>query len=67
MLLLGDRHRAVPGGRGRLPLLMCAGCEATHSASGTAGLLEPPTELFAHRDPQRAVVCVALPDRGLQP
>jgi hypothetical protein len=36
---------------GGLPLLMCASCQAARAASGTAGLLEPPAELLARRDP----------------
>jgi hypothetical protein len=36
---------------GTFPLLMCTGCQAARSASGTRGLLEPPSELLADYDP----------------
>jgi hypothetical protein len=36
---------------GGFPLLMCTGCQAVRSSSGTAGLLAPPAELLAHREP----------------
>jgi hypothetical protein len=38
---------------GAFPLLMCPGCQAARRSSGTAGLLEPPTELLADHDPGR--------------
>ena len=36
---------------GGFPLLMCTGCQAARRSSGTAGLLEPPSELLAHHRP----------------